>query len=187
MDGMERWYVQRIIIDNSSSEILYAASEDDAYITSDGGKSWSALNVGVPEILEIVQHPKDRKILLVGTEDFGIYISHNGGETWFAGKNIPETAIYAIAFSPDGQKIYAGGYQTGLLVSNDSGITWEKIRGIDETDAIYAITVHPDDNKYIVVGTNGKGLFESFDGGKTWQHAGLYGAHIQQIKFVPEY
>jgi photosystem II stability/assembly factor-like uncharacterized protein len=187
MNGMKRWYVQRIIIDNQSPETLYAASEDDAYVSRDGGESWEPLDIGVPEILEIVQHPAVSDIVLVGTEDHGVYVTHDGGRTWIAGKNIPETALYAIAFSSDGRDVYAGGYQTGLWRSTDNGLVWERVMKSEDVEAIYAITVHPNNNNHIVIGTNGKGLFESFDGGETWQHAGLYGAHIQQIKFIPRY
>lgn len=57
----------------------------------------------------------------------------------------------------------------------------------EDVEAMYALTAHPDNNEYIVAGTNGNGLYESFDGGLTWHHAGLFGAHVQQIKFIPRY
>ncbi len=185
MEGMERWFVQKVVIDIDSAETVYAAAEDDLYKTNNGGIIWEALGVGVPQILEIVQHPQNNDILLAGTEDHGVYFSHDGGETFMPGNGFPETAAYAIGFSGDGTRVYAGGYETGLWKSTDNGETWKLIWDDDSFDAIYAITVNPYDQKHIIVGTNGAGLYESTDGGVTWQHAGLYGAHVQQIKFVP--
>jgi photosystem II stability/assembly factor-like uncharacterized protein len=187
MNGMERWYVQRIIADHRSPDILYAAAEDDAYVSRDAGENWVALGVGPEEILELVQHPTKSEILLAGTENHGIYVSINGGESWSAGIHFPATAAYAIAFAPEGRTAYAGGYRTGLWRSTDNGLTWEILRSPGEIEAIYAVTVHPEDPDYIVIGTNGKGLYESYDGGNSWNHAGLYGAHVQQIKFIPRY
>lgn len=187
MEGMKRWYVQKVIIGTQSDETLYAAAEDDLYISYDGGNNWQPSDVGVPEILFVVQNPVDEKILLVGTEDYGVYVSFDGGENWVPGGNIPKTAIYALAYSNDGRTVYAGGYRTGLWKSNDDGRSWEMIWNDEDVEAMYALTAHPDNNEYIVAGTNGNGLYESFDGGLTWHHAGLFGAHVQQIKFIPRY
>lgn len=187
MEGMKRWYVQKVIIDIQSAETLYAAAEDDLYASYNGGMYWKPLQTGVPEILSVVQHPVDSKILIAGTENHGAVVSRDGGESWITAENLPKTAIYSLAYSGDGRYVYAGGYKTGVWRSADNGISWDIIWDDEDVEAIYALTVHPDNNQYIVAGTNGNGLYETFDGGLTWQHAGLFGAHVQQIKFIPRY
>jgi photosystem II stability/assembly factor-like uncharacterized protein len=186
MQGMKRWFVQKVKIAHQSPDILYAAAEDDAYRSEDGGENWVPLSVGVSGVLEITQHHLNTEILFAGTEDYGIFVSHDGGKIWFFGAGIPQTAIYTIGVTPDGNRIYAGGYRTGVWYSDDLGKTWECVWNDETIEAIYALTVHPLDDTHILIGTNGNGLYESVDSGISWNHAGLFGAHVQQILFVPK-
>ncbi len=185
MTGMRRWFVQRVRIDVLNADMLYAAAEDDLYRSVDGGMTWKPMEVGAPQILEVVQHSTQPATLFVGTEDHGVYVSHDGGSSWLRGDGIPASAIYCIAISPGGDTAYAGGYRTGLWRSLDRGRFWQRIEIPAKIEAIYAVTINPANKDHIVIGTNGEGVFESFDGGITWNHAGLFGAHIQQVEFIP--
>jgi photosystem II stability/assembly factor-like uncharacterized protein len=185
MRGFIKWYVDEIILDWRDHRALYAAAEDDLYRSTDGGKSWSALRVGVPDMRTVLQHPKNGSIIWVGTEDDGVRVSFDSGESWQAGKNIAAGTIYALSAAVDGSAVYAAGYQTGVWCSGDDGRTWRQVWPAFAIEAIYALCVDPDNADHILAGTNGKGIHESRDRGKSWNPSGLDGMHVRQILFCP--
>jgi len=185
MKGFRTWYVRQVKIDADQHDWLYATGEDALYATRDGGESWTAMSVGVPGIKTLFQHPVDRNILLVGTEDHGVRYSVDRGKTWLVPEGLASSAVYAIASTRDGSQIYAGGFRTGLWRSGDRGRSWTHVWPADEIEAIYAIFVHPKNSAHMLVGTNGKGVFDSVDGGYTWRQAGLPFAHVKEIQRYP--
>lgn len=185
MRGFKRWYTEDIVIDRRDHRTLYAASEDDLYRSTDAGENWSPLKVGAPGIITVLQYPTNAAVILVGTEDHGVRVSFDGGKTWKAGAGLPAAAFYSMSATSDGKAIYAGGYKTGVWRSEDLGATWQQIWTAPEIEAIYSLFVNPTDTNHLMVGTNGKGLFESHDKGKTWKPAGLEGTHVKQIVFYP--
>ena len=66
----------------------------------------------------------------------------------------------------------------GILKSHDNGKTWENI-GLRDSHHISRIIINPDDNQHIVVAAIGhlysnnlqRGVFNSYDGGKTWSQS----------------
>ena len=183
--GMKRQFIKMVVVDCSDRKALFAAAEDDLYRTTDQGEHWKSLHVGVPGILTILQHPSDPKHLFVGTEDNGVRMSLDGGKTWKSCNGLPATAIYSICLSPDGKTLFAGGYKTGLWKSTDGGVSWSLFWQTSELEAIFTIFVDPANVRHMMVGTSGRGIFESFDEGKSWHAAGLDGCHVKQIEVYP--
>lgn len=182
MNGFKTTYTKQIVLDRTNHSRIYATAEDDLYISNDGGVNWKAASIGVPGIKCVAQHPVKRDMLYVGTEDGGLWYSVDRGHTWKQAIGFPQAAIYAIRASNDGKTLYAAGFQTGVWKSEDDGVTWRQIWSAPDIGAIYTIFVHPDHSDHIIVGTNGKGMFESVDGGNTWHQAGFPNAHIRQIE-----
>ena len=66
----------------------------------------------------------------------------------------------------------------GILKSHDNGKTWENI-GLRDSHHISRIIINPNDNQHIVVAAIGhlysnnlqRGVFNSYDGGKTWSQS----------------
>lgn len=185
MNGFITTYTKQVIIDRTVYSMLYAAAEDDLYISKDGGANWEAAGIGVPGIKCVAQHPVKQNMLYVGTEDHGLWYSVDRGHIWKQASGFPQSTIYAIRSSTDGKTLYAAGFQTGVWKSEDDGVTWSQIWSGPGNGAIYSIFVHPDHPHHIIVGTNGKGMFESVDGGNTWHQAGFPNAHIRQIELYP--
>jgi photosystem II stability/assembly factor-like uncharacterized protein len=74
------------VLDGTTAGILYVASREGVYKSTDGGASWKALNKGLAtlNIRSLVQSPTDSQVLYVGTNGSGLYCSRDGGETWEA-------------------------------------------------------------------------------------------------------
>ncbi|HXV59611.1 MAG TPA: glycosyl hydrolase [Vicinamibacteria bacterium] len=124
-----------------------------------------------------------------GATGGGLWKTTDGGVTWFPvtdGK-ISSSSIGAVAVAetnPD--VIYIGGGETqlrgsitqgdGVYKSVDGGQTWRHL-GLEETQAIARIRVHPTNPDIVYVAALGhpygdneeRGVFRSTDGGNTWE------------------
>lgn len=185
MKGFKTSYTRHVIIDRMNHHTLYAAAEDALYQSTDAGENWKAIYSGNTEIKCVFQSPNDAKRLLIGTEDKGVQFSADGGQHWRPAAGIPQSAIYDIGSSVDGAILYAGGYKTGVWRSEDKGEKWSQVWSAPEIEAVYCILIDPNNVRHLLVGTNGKGIFESNDQATTWRPAGLPRAHVKQIEIYP--
>jgi photosystem II stability/assembly factor-like uncharacterized protein len=185
MQGMRRWFVRDIQNELHSSRSLLAVAEDDVYRSNDRGEQWTPLGLARGHVLGMLQHPVRRGLLLVSVEEGGILRSTNGGQQWVETSGLEGTSVYTLAGSPDGSELYAAGWETGLWRSVDDGATWSKVWDAPGIDAIFSFLVDPRDSAHLFAGTDGNGLFESFDHAVHWQWAGLRGGKIKHIVMYP--
>ena len=183
--GMRRWFVQKLLIDRRDPRIVYAAAEDGLYRSRNEGESWSRLQLPAEQIQAVAQNPTSPENLAAVAEDRGIWISRDGGARWMQCRELRQETMYALRFSPDGKDLYAAGWKTGLWRSRDGGETWERIWSDPAVEAVFDVVVNPGDPRHLLVGTDGQGLYESPDQGATWHRAGLMGAKVKQIEFIP--
>ncbi|MGE5102801.1 MAG: WD40/YVTN/BNR-like repeat-containing protein, partial [Deltaproteobacteria bacterium] len=118
----------------------------------------------------------------------GIWKSTNNGVTWrpvFDNQRVISMGMLAIAPS-DTMQVWAGTGEPnsrntispggGVYKSTDGGITW-KLMGLEKTQAIGRIVVHPTNPNIVYVAALGapwsanpeRGLYKTEDGGQTWQ------------------
>ena len=133
--------------------------------------------------------PGDTKTFWVGAADGGVWKTTNGGVT-FDGvfEDYKAYSIGDIALAPsDHNVLYVGsgegdprnsvGYGNGVYRSTDGGNTWTHL-GLDDTERIHRIVVHPTDPDTALVcamghewGANAeRGVFKTTDGGDSWDH-----------------
>lgn len=131
---------------------------------------------------------RDPSVIYVGAATGGVWKSVNGGLTF---KPIfddqPVHAVGAIAINqqnPDVVWVGTGEANTrnsvsignGIYRSLDAGRTWQHM-GLEESERIHRIIVHPTDANTLYVAATGKlwgpseqrGVFKTTDGGQTWQ------------------
>jgi photosystem II stability/assembly factor-like uncharacterized protein len=126
----------------------------------------------------------------MGTTGGGLWKTTDMGITWgnISDGYFKTGTVGAIAVSEsDPNVIYAGmgehairGVMThpgdGVYKSTDAGKTWKKI-GLDQTQQISRITIHPKNPDIVYVAAQGpiysksteRGVFKSTDGGNTWK------------------
>ena len=135
--------------------------------------------------------PGDITTYYMGTTGGGLWKTDDMGLTW---RNISDGyfktgSVGAIAVpESDANVVYVGmgehavrGVMThhgdGIYKSTDAGNTWKKM-GLDATQHISRIVVHPNDPNNLLVGAQGalyskskeRGIYKSTDGGVTWKN-----------------
>ena len=126
----------------------------------------------------------------MGTTGGGLWKTSDGGQLWY---NISDGyfetgSVGAVAVAKsDPNVVYCGmgehavrgvmtSYGDGVYKSVDEGQTWKKI-GLDKTQHISRIVIHPDDPNTVYVAAQGalyapnpdRGIYKSTDGGDTWR------------------
>ncbi|MFN5494782.1 MAG: VPS10 domain-containing protein [Bacteroidota bacterium] len=138
-------------------------------------------------ITDIELHPKNSRIVLVGAAGGGIWKSQDGGVKFNPVFDAHCQSIGALAIDPqDPDNTYwAGTGETwtrnsvsvgdGMYKTTDGGKNWTK-SGLEKTDRIAAIQIHPRNSSVVYVGALGalwgnsedRGVYKTEDGGKTW-------------------
>jgi photosystem II stability/assembly factor-like uncharacterized protein len=131
--------------------------------------------------------PNDPMTVYVAFATGGLWKTANGGITWESLFDaMPYTSIGDVGVSPsNGQIVYVGmgeannrqssSIGNGVYKTTDGGKTWTHL-GLDDTQSISRVVVHPKDPNIVFVAAMGhlfgpneeRGLYRTTDGGKTW-------------------
>jgi photosystem II stability/assembly factor-like uncharacterized protein len=132
--------------------------------------------------------PSDPDVIYVGGAAGGVWKSTDGGLTWTPiFDDQPVSSIGAIAVSAKNPSIVWVGtgeaaprnsvsIGRGVFLSLDAGKTWKSM-GLEKTEKISRIIIHPDDPDTVLVAALGatwgdspeRGVYRTTDGGKTWK------------------
>ncbi len=138
-------------------------------------------------IADIAVDPTDQSVWYVAVGSGGVWKTVNAGTTWtpiFDGEvsysigaialdpNRPSTIWVGTGENSDGRHV---GYGDGLYRSRDAGASWQNV-GLEGSDHISKILVHPEDGDTVFVAAKGplwsgggdRGLYRTTDGGETW-------------------
>jgi photosystem II stability/assembly factor-like uncharacterized protein len=184
----ERVGTNDLVMDPQSPETLYAATwnrirrrwsdpvpggEDGLFKTTDGGKTWTPINTGLPDT--------------AFTGRIGIDLCRTKPSTLYAyvDNHTPGAEPKPGQLDSYGRPLGRGIVGAEVYRSDDAGATWRKVSppGMDRFGGTYGwvfgqIRVDPNDPETIYI--MGLGLSKSTDGGKTYQNLffnGLHGDH----------
>ena len=211
-DGGKSWsnvglrgtqYISRILIDPSDpqhvivgalGDVFANSADRGAYVTFNGGKSWSkTLDVGPSSgVCDLAMNPHTPNVIYAGVWEFqrrpwtfrsggerdGIYRSTDGGRTWkrLTGGGLPTgiTGRIGLAVAPsDPNRVYALiEAKHGILWrSEDNGATWKLVSSNTLVDQrpFYFSHIEVDPSNPNTVYTASTALAESTDGGKKFK------------------
>ncbi len=215
-DGGKTWvsvglrgtkYISRILIDPSNPQhvivgalgnVFADSPHRGAYVTFDGGKTWSkTLAVGPQSgVSDLAMNPKDPNVIYAGVWEFqrrpwtfrsggnrdGLYRSNDGGRTWtrLTGHGLPAgiTGRIGLAVAPSDAKVVYALIESkhGILWrSGDGGQSWKLVSSntlIDERPFYFShVEVDPKNPDHVF--TASTLLAASTDGGKHFKPIGL--------------
>jgi photosystem II stability/assembly factor-like uncharacterized protein len=200
-----------LAIDPTTPSKVYAAT-DYFYRYHDNTNTWDShlggqrLATGTQDYVQcIAVAPSDGNRIYTGSSDGNVWMTTDGGNTWTAIQTgatpLPNLAITSISVSPtDPGSILVGLSGSGSphlwLCANTlagAALSWTSISGNGVTAlpdiSLNTITRDPDDPlRTFYVGTD-VGVFQSLDGGATWQNAtaplGLPNVMVNELKALP--
>ena len=181
-------FTQALVLDRTEPGRLVAGTFLGFSISTDRAENWTPL-AGGPEIpiLHLEQSGADPRLWIAGTQGDGLLISTDGARTWSAATPALAGAnVYGAATDPtDAARIAAAGWAQGVRVSADGGKTWrDSTRGLPGPH-VTALAFDPTHARRLWASTFEEGTYYSDDLGATWRVGGLYGAYVNELRFLP--
>lgn len=188
-----------IAINRGDSDRVYACftgfpGGGAIWVSSDAGQSWVERSIGLPNsLMSDVIHDGSRLLVCGGqpfaSETFGLYASDDEGETWVPLHNgWPNLYITDIAQDPlNPETILVASRGDGVFKSTNNGVDWTY--GIGGTGGYSINSVHfvPGSASRILVGLESFGVWESLDGGSSFNaiNSGIAGLNTMSIAANP--
>ena len=187
--------VTSVEMDPADPDILYAAAyqrrrsvaafmgggpESGIHKSTDAGKTWRKLTVGLPSgdigKIGLTVSPIDPRVVYAtieaGPEEKGFYRSADRGESFekrnsfISGGTGPHYYQEIFADPTVFDRVYQ--MAPGLMVTEDGGRTFRRVPENNKHGDNHALAFLPGDPDYILNGSDG-GVYETRDGGKTWR------------------
>lgn len=180
--------IYRLIVDPNSSNLLYAATNEGVYKTSNAGGSWTLITTDIFRDLEF--NPGNSTIIYGSTGWGGIYRSTNSGINWTQVLNVSGGRRTELAVSNHFQSVvYAVMANTnsalfGIYKSIDNGVSFTQVfDGSPSGNNLlgwncngtgtggqgwYDLCIISDPNNSDIVFIGGVNTWKSTDAGTTW-------------------
>jgi photosystem II stability/assembly factor-like uncharacterized protein len=183
--------ITSLALDPTNGDIVYAGAADGGVFKSiDAGLTWStvwhdqlSLSIGAvavaPSRAAVVYAATGEWGLGAGQGVFappgeGVYRSDDAGLTWTRCAPIESRYTNAVAVHPnDAARLYVAG-DLALHRSRDGGRTWDAgpgMAGVFE-GVVSDVAIDPANPAHLLIGVDQAGLYESIDGGDSWQDVG---------------
>ncbi|MEO0727541.1 MAG: T9SS type A sorting domain-containing protein [Bacteroidota bacterium] len=168
-----------------------------SYTEGLGAEAWEYVDIGFPVlgVSSIAFAPGDSTTLYIGTGEvynyqaagtgaayrstrgsygMGIFKSTDGGVSWELSLDWSydqNRGIWDIAVDPQNSNIVFAATTHGVYKSIDAGANWERVLNLVMANDL---VIHPTNSNLILagignLGSPGKGMFRSEDGGESWQ------------------
>jgi photosystem II stability/assembly factor-like uncharacterized protein len=195
-------FVSALAIDPFATHILYAATGEGVFKSTDGGARWHPSGTGLPAggASALALDPVRPSVLYAGVvgEGFlgprgrGVYKSADAGVSWGARSvGLSTVVIQSLAIEPENPATVYAATDRGLVKTLDAGVTWSAVS--DPAPSCVASTLHlgpaPAASRALYaaagLGSSPCGAFRSADGGETWEHLGLDDLSVSALAVDP--
>lgn len=182
------WAYSLAVLPQKPGEILAAMHEHGPWLSTDYGKTWTAVpnRIGDFSGRAVVFDPRyaSPATAYYGVwHRTGVYKTTNDGQSWILKDNGSSgTSIYAMAIDPvSPSTLYAATFGDGVLKTSNGGDSWGSV-GLSFTD-VYSVAVNPQNNAIVFGGTAGSGLYKSTNGGASWapSEKGFNNTNVTQV------
>lgn len=124
-------------------------------------------------VTPFVIDPTDPKTIYIGYQD--VFKSTDQGDNWTKISAWDADKLRSLAIAPSDNKVLFAATQDVLFRSTDGGTNWSDITGslpVDHASITYVAVKNDDPNTFWVSmsGFNEFGVYETLDGGKTWDN-----------------
>jgi len=144
----------------------FAATSAGLFVSSDEGQTWrGGPLLGHTDLQALYVTPQ----VMVAASRKALLLSLDGGQRWYA-PALPEqlTSLADVAVDGDSSIWFAA--REGAFRSRDGGDTWEQVKHLPVTN-LASLFYEPEANRMVVASRTSTELFETVDGGQTWQRA----------------
>ncbi len=188
--------VSEVHLDPRNADVMYAVSWQrlrnvavlmnggpgtGIHKSEDGGETWRELTEGLPEgnmgKTGLAISPLDPDVIYATIEETnrkgGFWRSDDGGETWekkneyLSSGTGPHYYQELFASPHHFDRVYQ--MDVHLHVTENGGKDFTRLRHASKHVDHHAMAFDPDDENYLIVGTDG-GIYESFDLGESWRY-----------------
>ncbi len=146
----------------STSDKMYAATEQGLFISTDKGVNWVISTLNGKDIRSIVKDASGK--LYAGAWGGGIYVSVDAGATWnLLNTGMTNLNVTSLVMTVD-NTLFAGTFGGGIYKLPSGSDTWTKVNGTDAK----IWTMHITAANELYAASYGRGVYVSNDNGSTW-------------------
>ena len=142
----------------------YFASSSHIYATSNGGTSWSQVDLpgGSGRVSDLEVDPNHAQTVYATVSTFNgghVFKSTNGGGTWndISG-NLPNLPTWSLQFDPTTGHLFVGN-DTGVFVSSNNGATWNPMGSGLPNVQVFQLALNTN-YRTLAAATHGRGVWE---------------------------
>jgi photosystem II stability/assembly factor-like uncharacterized protein len=165
-----------IALHPTKSNILYVATDEAVYKSSDTGETWTrfAGELARTRVISLALDPQLSATVFAGTMGDGTYKSPDGGRTWHPyssgiQKGTISAIVNQIVFNPLGTEMVYAGTTVGVFRSVDGGRHWtERMQGMTEVSFVVTLAIDPQRPNVLYAGTTG-GVYRTLNATESWE------------------
>lgn len=165
-----------IALHPAKPHIVYVATDEGVYKSTDTGASWNRLNgeLARTRVISLAIDPMLPANIFAGTMGDGTYKSFDGGRTWHQfntgiQKGTISAIVNQIVFNPLRTDIIYAATTVGVFRSLDGGRTWsERMQGMTEVNFVVSLAIDPEHPTILYAGTTG-GVYRTTNATESWE------------------
>ena len=176
--GLTKSAIFLLAVHPTQSATLYAGTPDGMFRSTNGGRTWSAINNGLDDsrrVNAIVIDPLTPSTVYIAT-NFGVYKSSDGGNSWnLRSSGMSSTRVMGLAIDPvTPATLYAATLGGPIYKTTNAADNWTQT-GSGGPVAPFAIAVDPHNptTVYVTDFLGAAPVYKSTNAGASWQTIGL--------------